>query len=132
MTDRGINMYKMLVTIILVSNSFLLVAQEIKPSDINEAKQRVGDYLFTKRRNLEELKLNRQKEQHNNTHIDWQGVGQYLEQASGQESQENSQLVPKKELNVYLTRTEERIGARLCHYSNGSVVRVEAGWPCPM
>ena len=125
-------MYKALLITTLMLNSFLLIAQEPKLSEIIQAKKKVGDYLFETGSSLDGLKLDRQQEQHNKTPLDWGAIGEYLEQASGQESQKNSQPELKKELNVYLTRTEERIGARLCHYSNGSVVKVEAGWPCPM
>jgi len=125
-------MQKALFTTILMLNSVFLIAQEPKLSEIIQAKKKVGDHLFKTGSSLDELKLERQQKRHNKTPLDWGEIGEYLEQASGQESQKNSRSEPKRELNVYLTRTEERIGARLCHYSNGSVVRVEAGWPCPM
>lgn len=40
--------------------------------------------------------------------------------------------IPAPISNVFLQRTEEVIGARLCHYSDGAVVRIGGGMVCPL
>jgi hypothetical protein len=66
-------MHKALFTTILMLNSFFLVAQEPKLSEIIQAKKKVGDYLFKTGSSLDGLKLDRQQEQHNKTPLDWGG-----------------------------------------------------------
>jgi hypothetical protein len=126
-------MPKLTISLALIFSllSFNMHGQVVDINELKKAKEKVGDAFFENRKELQEFRLQQEKNNAEERRRQARATAEGLSKLRTPDSTTNRKTQQRTNLNVYLRSQEAVIGANLCHYSDGSTQRIGGGRRCP-